>query len=235
MAMCVSGEKARIFALNEFVKRFRFSQSRHVAVIGAGIIGVTTAIQLLRRGHRVDIFAKDLDPVNPRGVQPIASTAAGAFWLPFLLEAPTRVMSDLMDLAVETYLTWKRYAHEFPTAIRKQKIVILDDINKPEFAWIHVPIHGKKYTLKQWLERKDTAELQVLPTGGWEMQTYTFDTPVLMPRLLELARRHGARFNKQDIRGESEPKDDRTTLTDLAKFYGQQCGAVVNCTGAGGW
>ena len=51
--------------------------SRHIAVIGAGIIGATTALTLVRQGHRVTI----LDPGTPGGVQS-ASHGNGAFLSP---------------------------------------------------------------------------------------------------------------------------------------------------------
>ena len=50
---------------------------RHIAVIGAGIIGATTALALVRDGHRVTI----LDPGQPGGVQ-AASYGNGAFLSP---------------------------------------------------------------------------------------------------------------------------------------------------------
>lgn len=50
---------------------------RHIAVIGAGIIGATTALALVRDGHRVTI----LDPGQPGGVQ-ASSYGNGAFLSP---------------------------------------------------------------------------------------------------------------------------------------------------------
>jgi len=55
-----------------------------VAVVGAGVIGLTTAVQLAEAGWRVQILTKD---------QPAQTTsaAAGAMWGPYLVEPRDRV------------------------------------------------------------------------------------------------------------------------------------------------
>ncbi|MBV8703363.1 MAG: FAD-dependent oxidoreductase, partial [Acetobacteraceae bacterium] len=47
----------------------------HVAVIGAGVIGAASAVELLRDGHRVSI----LDPGEPGGTQ--AASFGNGCWL----------------------------------------------------------------------------------------------------------------------------------------------------------
>jgi D-amino-acid oxidase len=49
---------------------------RHITVVGAGVVGLTTALEFQRRGHRVTVVAEH---VNERTV----SAVAGAVWLPF--------------------------------------------------------------------------------------------------------------------------------------------------------
>lgn len=46
-----------------------------IAVLGCGVIGLTTALRLLRQGHRVTIYARDLPPET-------TSNAAGASFYP---------------------------------------------------------------------------------------------------------------------------------------------------------
>jgi D-amino-acid oxidase len=57
-------------------KTFRMSMSQQIAVIGAGVIGLTTAIRLLENGVDVIIFARDVS-------EKMASRAAPAFWDPY--------------------------------------------------------------------------------------------------------------------------------------------------------
>ncbi|NYG60603.1 D-amino-acid oxidase [Nocardioides daedukensis] len=47
-----------------------------VIVVGAGVIGLTCAVRLLERGHRVNVVARDL-PLET------TSAIAGAFWYPY--------------------------------------------------------------------------------------------------------------------------------------------------------
>ena len=49
--------------------------SRHVVVIGAGIVGAASALELLRDGHRVTI----LEPGDPGGPQ--AASYGNGCWL----------------------------------------------------------------------------------------------------------------------------------------------------------
>ena len=51
------------------------SESRHVAIIGAGAVGVISAIEALREGHRVTL----IDPGEPGGEQ--AASYGNAGWL----------------------------------------------------------------------------------------------------------------------------------------------------------
>ena len=51
------------------------NQPRKLAVVGHGIIGLTTSIRLLQQGHAVDIFSRD--PFSQT-----TSMAAGAYWWP---------------------------------------------------------------------------------------------------------------------------------------------------------
>ncbi|MFX9161847.1 FAD-dependent oxidoreductase, partial [Acinetobacter baumannii] len=51
------------------------STGRHVAIIGAGAVGVISAIEALRTGHRVTL----IDPGEPGGQQ--AASCGNAGWL----------------------------------------------------------------------------------------------------------------------------------------------------------
>ena len=55
-----------------------------ITVVGAGVIGLTTAVELQRAGHRVQVVAA------ARG-DAITSAVAGALWFPFRAHPPERV------------------------------------------------------------------------------------------------------------------------------------------------
>jgi D-amino-acid oxidase len=50
--------------------------SRDIAVVGAGVIGLTTAVELLRAGHRVTIFARERSAYT-------TSAVPAAIWFPY--------------------------------------------------------------------------------------------------------------------------------------------------------
>src|SRR5215831_12134155 len=65
---------------------------RNVAIIGAGVSGLTCGIVLAEHGYRTTIFAKDIG-------QQTTSSVAAAVWFPYHVEPAERVI----PLALETY------------------------------------------------------------------------------------------------------------------------------------
>jgi D-amino-acid oxidase len=58
---------------------------QHVVVIGAGVIGLTTAVHVAEAGHRVHVVAAEAP-------QATTSAVAGALWGPWLVEPRARVL-----------------------------------------------------------------------------------------------------------------------------------------------
>lgn len=56
----------------------------HAAILGSGIVGLTTALQLLERGWRVVVYDRSVPAVA-------TSSVAAAFWLPFKVAEDDRV------------------------------------------------------------------------------------------------------------------------------------------------
>jgi D-amino-acid oxidase len=69
-----------------------FKMDRNVAIIGAGVSGLTCGVVLAEHGYRTAIFAKDIG-------QQTTSSAAAAVWFPYHVEPAERVI----PLALETY------------------------------------------------------------------------------------------------------------------------------------
>jgi len=75
-----------------------------ITVVGAGVIGLTTALTLEQRGHDVRIVASATDDA-------ITSAAAGASWFPYRVGPPARVVG----WAADTW-TWLSAIAEDPAA-----------------------------------------------------------------------------------------------------------------------
>src|SRR5438874_12868898 len=72
----------------------RSLMSESVAIIGAGVSGLTCGVVLAERGHHVSIFAKEIG-------QQTTSGAAAAVWFPYDAEPAEKVI----PWALETYKT----------------------------------------------------------------------------------------------------------------------------------
>ncbi len=58
--------------------------NRRVTVVGAGVVGLSSAVLLAEAGHPVDVLAREL-PLET------TSATAGGLWLPFLAEPADQV------------------------------------------------------------------------------------------------------------------------------------------------
>jgi D-amino-acid oxidase len=67
-----------------------------ITVVGAGVIGLTSAVRLAEAGHQVDVLAREL-PLET------TSATAGGLWLPFLAE-PVRAVARWSRLTLEALL-----------------------------------------------------------------------------------------------------------------------------------
>lgn len=74
----------------------------HIAVLGAGIVGLTTARDLLNRGFRVSIYAEQM-------AQDTTSAIAGALWLPVGIEfgdTPAKV-DRMLDILKRSHAAFR--------------------------------------------------------------------------------------------------------------------------------
>ncbi|CAN8066800.1 unnamed protein product [Agarophyton chilense] len=90
--------------------------SREVLVVGAGVIGLTTAIRLREAGHKVTVIAEETPKTifdrshtpwesNPKGTY--TSSGSGGFWMPFALEG-----EEIENWATKTYYTLQSHIEE---------------------------------------------------------------------------------------------------------------------------
>jgi D-amino-acid oxidase len=100
---------------------------RSVAVIGAGVSGLTSAVMLAERGHTLSIFA---DAVG----QSTTSGAAAAIWFPYDAEPADKVIA----WALETYdvlVDFSRYANSGVSMIELRQFSRTGEIKIPDWAY----------------------------------------------------------------------------------------------------
>jgi D-amino-acid oxidase len=99
---------------------------RNVAIIGAGVSGLTCGIAFAERGYRTAIFAKDIG-------QQTTSSAAAAVWFPYHVEPAERVI----PLALETYqvlLDLARHPENGVSIIESRQFLRNGEIEIPNWA-----------------------------------------------------------------------------------------------------
>ncbi|MBR0649581.1 FAD-binding oxidoreductase [Roseomonas terrae] len=93
--------------------------TRHVAIIGAGIVGACSAVEAIRRGHRVTI----IDPADPGGEQ-AASYGNGCWLSPMSVIPPAfpglwkKVPKFLMDPLGPLAIRWSYFPAVAPWLLR---------------------------------------------------------------------------------------------------------------------
>ena len=99
---------------------------RNVAIIGAGVSGLTCGVVFAERGYRTAIFAKEIG-------QQTTSGAAAAVWFPYHVEPAERVI----PLALETYqvlLDLARFPESGVSIIESRQFLRTGEIEIPDWA-----------------------------------------------------------------------------------------------------
>jgi D-amino-acid oxidase len=182
-----------------------------ITVLGAGVIGLTSARRLAAAGHEVRVVAD-------RGGAESTSGAAGAIWLPYLAQPADRVAA------------WGRDSYDWLTALaasepdagvvgRCELYVVADGDEAPSFAAALPATAELEYVPAAELPAESrllAAEAERPPAGAWR-----FLAPVVHPA------RHLA-WLANGTRGGLEIEIRAEPVTRLDALPGE---LVVNCTG----
>ena len=186
--------------------------AKSVAIVGAGVTGLTCGVVFAERGYRTSIFAKETGRQTTSG-------AAAAVWFPYHVEPGERVI----PLALETYqvlLDLARFPESGVSIIESRQFLRTGEIEIPDWA---IPLGAQR--------------LSSVATGLWPVQDYAqpggysfasgfslrvplMDTTIYLDYL-------AARFQKAG--GEIHASVRFEKLEDVdAKFD-----LVINCAGIG--
>ncbi|WP_084397827.1 FAD-dependent oxidoreductase [Henriciella aquimarina] len=184
---------------------------RSIAVLGAGVMGLTTALILARRGHDVRVYAAALPPHT-------TSNIAGVLWLPTSYYDP--------DVASEDFLRRNR--------------VLIRAAHRGFLPYVNRPGYGVYWSDHHALSRREPGQYQPLPGGDDlypELQRvhentlfgYTYmerfraiiiDPDYYLDQIMKDAQLAGARFEARDF-------------DSLEAVMGLPQEVIVNCTGLG--
>jgi D-amino-acid oxidase len=183
-----------------------------VVVVGAGVIGLTTAYRLCQNGYSVSVLTKD-DPMDT------TSAVAGAFWLPYLVPD-----SDVDRWGLSTHDVLAKMASDGQGSthgvVWRNLILYLKEKDEVDPQW-SPKVRGFKRLSGP------------LPSGfvdGFTMQCPLVVMPVFMKWLLrELAQKFGVVPQKREV------SEASTLLQDGSGVNWRQRAnrVVINCAGNG--
>ena len=104
-----------------------------VAIVGAGVSGLTCGVVFAERGHRTTIFAREIG-------QQTTSAVAGALWFPYDVEPANKAI----PWALETYQTLVGLARNAETGVSMIELLQLSRIGKIQIPEWAVPLGARK-------------------------------------------------------------------------------------------
>src|SRR5262245_2278545 len=201
------------FADGSGIRPYHLEMDRNVAIVGAGVSGLTCGIVFAERGYRTAIFAKDVG-------QQTTSSVAAAVWFPYHVEPAERVI----PLALETYqilLDLARSPETGVSSIESQQFVRTGEIEIPDWA---IPL-GAQSVIPSAVEESLGVALKLPPrdhyfSSGFSLRTPLMDTTIYLDYLAARFRKTGGDINA-NVRFEKLEEVD-------PKFH-----LVINCAGIG--
>jgi len=155
-------------------------------VLGAGVSGLSCALELLEHGYEVELWARE---------ETLASTSAvaAALWYPFEAGPPERVA----DWAARSYARFRTLARDGIAGIRMERLVDLRSPVRPPPAWVPA-LEG--FGMLSAAECAGFAQ-------GWEARVPVIEMPLYLAWLLERVRSGGARLARRTLRELEETRD----------------------------
>lgn len=160
----------------------------NIAVIGAGISGLSSAYKLVGAGHTVSVFAKAFSPH-------ITSNRAAAFWLPYHIRNDKRGI----DWCRKSYEAYKSLSNDPATGISMKQLVkvVADDVMEVDRSWKEFMPPGSYSAIPK---------RQLMPgyIEGEEATVPLIETQIFLPWLQEQLRSKGVQLHQKEVRSFSE-------------------------------
>lgn len=176
---------------------------KNIAIVGAGISGMSVAYLLMGQEHQITIYAKAFSP-------DITSNKAAAFWFPYHIRNDNRGI----QWCTTSYDYYKKFSllSETGISIQKLKKVLRTGVVEEEPIWIDFMPNGSYKTLPK-------SELPEGVSKIYEVVVPLIETQSFLPWLQQQLQQHKVKFIHQEI----------TNLEVLADKYD----ILINCSGLG--
>lgn len=193
---------AQTFKTHNFIPH-KFIMSKNIAIIGAGISGMSTAYLLKDEGYGITIYAKAFSPN-------ITSNKAAAFWFPYHIRNDQRGVGWCNT----SYEYYKSFATMPETGISMQHLIkaLRENLEDEDPIWIDFMPAGSLRVMAE-------TELQQGIAKGYDITVPLIETQIFLPYLQQQLTQSGVKFIEKEI----------TDLNDLAHDYD----IVINCSALG--
>jgi D-amino-acid oxidase len=160
-----------------------------VLVIGAGVVGLSSAYLLHNAGYKVTIYTKDYS-------QDTTSAVAGAFWEPHLVQP------------IEKAHRWSKFTYDYmnsnilpilDSGIREIVVNSYQNPANPDPWWMPI---AKNF---RHLEKGEMSDIY---TSGWEYDSLLFDTTVYLPWLVSQLSEKGIEMKQFEVKSFEEVLPD---------------------------
>jgi D-amino-acid oxidase len=174
-----------------------------VAIVGAGISGMSVAYLLINKGFTVIVYAKAFPPDT-------TSNKAAAFWFPYHIRNDKRGI----EWCNTSYRYYQAFAQRPETGISMQQLnkVLRKDVEEEEPVWTDFMPEGSYCLLPE----------SKLPEGFariYNVKVPLIETQIFLPWLQQQLQKDGVIFKLQEI----------TSLEELAVRYD----TIINCAALG--
>jgi D-amino-acid oxidase len=186
--------------------------AERIAIVGAGVSGLTCGVIFAERGYRTAIFAKDIG-------QQTTSSVAAAVWFPYYVEPAERVI----PLALETYqvlLDLARFPESGVSIIESRQFLRTGEIEIPDWA---IPLGAQRLSSVAtglWPVQDRAQRGGYSLESGFSLRVPLMDTTIYLDYLAARFLKAGGKINANVDFKNLEDVDSKSDL-------------VINCAGIG--
>lgn len=162
--------------------------NKTIAIIGAGISGLSCAYLLSKKNYSITVFAKDFSPN-------ITSNKAAAFWFPYHIRNDKRGI----DWGKKSYAFYQQLSADAATGISMKQLikVLRENVVEEEPVWIEfMPEGACKIIPKE--------KLQAGIAKAYDVSVPLIETQIFLPYLQHLLEEKNVVFEKKLINGFNE-------------------------------
>jgi D-amino-acid oxidase len=183
-----------------------------MVVVGGGVIGLTTALELQQQGHSVTIYSDEFFPNN-------VSNIAGGLWSPVSVDLDASNVVEREKLKRIQIDSWRKYQalEKSGWPLRSMPMFVTEQAREKS----GLDLFEALPELFQ-VTHHDRLPIQGVTQGGYEVNTILIDTPRYLAGLKAQVEANGAKLVKRKF----------SYLRDIVDTVGTNT-VIYNCTGLG--